>query len=250
MSEQSVQKGETYPRIDPDSITKDELLQMIDYTMLRPEETLESYARFLRTASEWKFHAVFIPPAYVPLAVGMLSATDTVVGTPISFPYGYCSPEVKASESVSALEEGVGELDVVINISAALSGEWEVVREDLEAVVAAVRDWEELTLSDHPVLKVILETSYLNDYQIIEACKVASEAGMDFVKTATGLGPGGATVHDVALMKETVGDRVGVKASGGIRTWEDARSMIGAGATRIGTSTGPGIMEGFSIAHQ
>jgi deoxyribose-phosphate aldolase len=132
-----------------------------------------------------------------------------------------------------------------MNISAARSGEWEIVDEDLYAVVNAVREWEKLTVMGPVVVKLILETPYLDDRQKRKACRRAVAAGMDFVKTATGLGPGGATVHDVELMRDEVGDELGVKAAGGVRTWQDARAMIAAGATRIGTSTGPEMVEDF-----
>jgi len=234
-----------YPVIDPSSVTRQTLLAMIDYTLLKPEETLDSYTSFLKTAREWGFHAVFVPPYYVPLAVGMLSGTDVVVGAPISFPFGYCSPATKADEALAMIRDGARELDIVMNFSAARSGEWDLVEEDLATVTEEVRAWERATMGGTVVLKLILETPYLDDDQKREACRRAAAAGLDFVKTATGLGPGGATAADVALMREVVGEDLGVKAAGGVRTWADARAMIEAGACRIGTSTGPEIVEDF-----
>jgi deoxyribose-phosphate aldolase len=234
-----------YPTVDPDSIDAAGLLKMIDYTLLRPEEPLDAYARFIATARDWGFGSVFVPPYYAPLAAGMLSATDVKIGVPVSFPFGYAAPEIKAAEALAALEEGALEVDVVMNISAARSGEWESVDEDLSTVVAAVREWEKLTHRGAVVAKLILETAYLDDDQKREACRRAAAAGMDYVKTSTGLGPGGATAGDVRLMREVVGDEVGVKAAGGIRTWEDAKAMIAAGADRIGTSAGPELVEDF-----
>lgn len=237
--------GRVYSAVDPDALTAGDLLKMLDYTLLKPEETLEGYTRFLKKASRMELRSVFVPPCYVTLAVGMISATGTVVGAPVSFPFGYTAPEVKAAEALSLLEEGARELDVVMNVSAARSGEWELVRDDLEEVVEAVRGWERLTRSAPIVLKVILETSLLADDAKRRACLIAAQVGMDYVKTATGFGPGGATVEDVRLLRSAVGEELGVKASGGIRTWDDARALIAAGANRIGTSAAPEIMEGF-----
>lgn len=235
-----------YPPVEVDSLDTDALLKMIDYTLLKPEEPLEAYARFIARAREWGFGTVFVPPYYAPLASGMLSATDTRIGIPVSFPFGYAAPEIKAAEALAALEDGALEVDVVMNISAARSGEWESVDEDLRTVVTAVREWEKLAHRGAVVVKLILETPYLNDDQKREACNRAAAAGMDYVKTATGLGPGGATAADVRLMREVVGEELGVKAAGGIRTWEDAKAMIEAGADRIGTSNAPELVEDFN----
>jgi deoxyribose-phosphate aldolase len=234
--------------VDPDSLDKDLLLQMIDYTLLKPEKSIEEYSVFIAQAREYGFKTIFLPPCYVPLADGMLGISDVRIGAPIAFPFGYATPEVKIAEAMTALDEGARELDVVMNVSAAVSNEWDIVEEDLEAVVSAVRNWERMTIKGPVMVKVILETPYLDDEQKREACRRAMAVGMDFVKTATGLGPGGATVEDVKLMRSVVGDELGVKAAGGIRTWKDARAMIGAGATRIGTSTGPDIIEDFLSA--
>lgn len=240
--------GGRYPRIDPDSLDRGALIGMIDYTLLKPEETAGEYSRFLEAAARWGFRTVFIPPCYVPLAVRTLEGTGVTVGTPVSFPFGYASPEVKVAEALLSLGDGAREIDVVMNISAALSGEWETVEEDLAAVVSSIRGREGRTPGETVVVKVILETPYLDDEQKTEACRRAVAAGMDFVKTATGLGPGGATAHDIRLMRGVVGDGLGVKASGGIRTWADARAMISAGASRIGTSAGPKLVEDFTRA--
>jgi deoxyribose-phosphate aldolase len=234
--------------VDPASIDEEMLLRMVDYTLLKPEKSIEEYSVFIATARKHGFRTVFVPPCYVPLADGMLGVSDTRIGTPISFPFGYATPEVKIAEAMTALDEGARELDVVMNLSAAVSDEWEIVEEDLDAVVSSVRNWERMTIKGPITVKVILETPYLSDEQKREACRRAMAVGMDFVKTATGLGPGGATVEDIRLMRSVVGEELGVKAAGGIRTWKDARAMIQAGATRIGTSTGPEIMEDFLSA--
>ena len=234
-----------YGTVDPEALSREAFLKMIDYTLLKPEKPLADYVEFIREADKWGFGTVFLPPYYVPMAAGMLSAGATIVGTPISFPYGYTTPETKASEALSALEDGARELDVVMNVSVALSGEWDLVEEDLREVAETVRAWEKATMSGPVPLKVILETPYLNGQQIVEACGRAERAGFDYVKTATGTGPGGATPEVITLMRKTVGDLMGVKAAGGVRTWEQAREMIKAGANRIGTSTGPDIVREF-----
>jgi len=238
-----------YGPVDTGSLTTASLLQLIDYTLLKPEKTIDDYTGFIAMARKWGFRNVFLPPCYVPLADGMLGASEVGVGAPVSFPYGYAAPEVKVAEALTALEEGAREVDMVMNVSAAVSGEWDIVDEDIIAVVSAVRDWERMMVRERVPVKLILETPYLDDAQKKEACRRAVEAGLDYVKTATGLGPGGATVEDVRLMRSVVGWEMGVKAAGGIRTWDDAKAMLDAGANRIGTSAGPEIIEDFIRAN-
>lgn len=230
---------------DPQTLSVEQVAMMIDYTLLKPEATIADYSAFIARARDHAFRNIFVPPCYAPLAEGMLGASNVGIGVPISFPFGYATPEVKATEAVTALDEGAVEIDIVMNVSAALSGEWDIVQEDLETVVGAVREWEKTTLRGPVVVKLILETPYLDDEQKREACRRAMASGLDFVKTATGLGPGGATVEDVRLMRSVVGSEMGVKAAGGIRTWKDMRDMIEAGANRVGTSAGPEIIEDF-----
>jgi deoxyribose-phosphate aldolase len=231
--------------VDAGSLDTAGLLDLIDYTLLKPESTVEEYSIFVNLAKKWGFRNVFVPPVYVPLAVGLLSATEVGVGVPVGFPFGYSVPEAKVTEALNALEDGAREVDMVMNVSAAVSGMWDVVEEDMATVAAAVRDWERLTRKGRVPVKVILETPYLDDAAKRRACEVAMEAGIDFVKTATGLAGAGATQEDVSLMRSVVGDDLGVKAAGGIRTWQDARLMIEAGANRIGTSAGLEIIEDF-----
>jgi len=235
-----------YQPPDPDSLSRKKLARMIDYTMLAPDETVDSYIAFVKEADSMRFGCIFLPPCYVPLAAGMLAARPLEVGAPVAFPYGFAAPEVKSAECVRALEDGARELDVVINISAARSEDWTLVEEDLREVVDTVRAWEKALHRGPAVVKAILETPYLSDSQKKEVCRIAVETGADYVKTATGLGPGGATVEDVELMRRAVGDALGVKAAGGIRDWAGARRLISAGADRIGTSTGPAILEDFT----
>jgi len=240
---------EAYGPVDAGSLTTTTLLQLIDSTLLKPEKTIDDFTAFIAMARKWGFRNVFLPPCYVPMADGMLGASAVGVGVAVSFPYGYAAPEVKVAEALMALDEGAREIDVVMNISAAVSGEWDIVEEDIIAVTSGVRDWERLRVAHHVPVKLILETPYLDEKQKKEACRLAMDAGMDYVKTATGLGPGGATVEDVKLMRKVVGNGMGVKAAGGIRTWSDAKAMLDAGANRIGTSAGPEIMEDFIRAN-
>ncbi|MBN1289810.1 MAG: deoxyribose-phosphate aldolase [Actinobacteria bacterium] len=228
-------------------ISFDELKNIIDYTLLKPQETRAKYVAFIDEAMKWSFGAVFVPSCHVALAANYLAGSTVKVGTVVSFPYGFASPEAKADESVVALEDGATEIDVVMNISEALSENWDAVGEDLSTVSFAVREWEKYSGADPVVLKAILETPYLSDEQITEACRRVEGSGFNYVKTATGVGPGGAKSENVSIMRAAVGDRLGVKASGGIRTWKDVCGMLSAGADRVGTSAGPQIMEEYLV---
>jgi deoxyribose-phosphate aldolase len=171
-------------------------------------------------------------------AAKLLNGSDVKVCSTVGFPFGVSLPEIKALEAVKAVEDGAEELDMVINLSALKSGDYEFVKRDVAAVVDVKR------LSKEIIVKVIIETDYLTKDEKIIACKLVKEAGADFVKTSTGFFGKGATVEDVRLMRQTVGKSMGVKTAGGIRTYADAVAMIGAGANRIGTSTAVAIMEG------
>ncbi|MDD5447775.1 MAG: deoxyribose-phosphate aldolase [Actinomycetota bacterium] len=230
---------------DLNSLDAEELKKRIDQTLLKPNATMESFQKFLKESAEAGFGCVFVPPAYVRDASRALSGTGSKVGTPISFPFGFESSKTKVYEALNALEDGAEELDMVMNISYALSARWDLVEEELREVGMEVGKWGESKRRDHVVLKVIIEAPYLSDNAKVEACRRAAAAGMDYVKTATGVGPGGATVHDVKIMRKSVGTRLGVKAAGGIRNWSEARSMFAAGASRIGTSAGREILESF-----
>ena len=213
------------------------LASFVDHTLLKPEAGKKDILKLCREAADYGFAAVCINPAYVKLAreeLDRLNSPECRVCTVIGFPLGASTPSVKAFETQKALEEGAGEVDMVINIGALKDGDEEYVRADIAAVVAA---------APGKIVKVIMETGLLSEEEKILACTLAREAGAQFVKTSTGFGPGGATVEDVCLMKETVGSGMEVKASGGIRTLKDALGMLEAGATRIGTSRGIEIME-------
>jgi deoxyribose-phosphate aldolase len=217
-------------------ISGTELARLIDHTLLRPEATREQVIALCQEARTYHFASVCVNPAYVALAVDMLAGVeDVLVCTVIGFPLGATLPAVKAFEAEQVIALGAREVDMVQNVGALKSGDLDLVRQDMVAVV-------EVAHAHGALCKVILETALLTDEEKIAACNLARDVGADFVKTSTGFGPGGATVHDVALMRQTVGPTMGVKASGGIRTYADALAMIRAGATRIGASAGVRIL--------
>jgi len=215
------------------------LAKMIDHTLLKPDATPEQIAQLCFEARKYQFASVCVNPTWVRLCAQLLEGSPVKVCTVIGFPLGATSSEVKAFEAVKAMDQGATEIDMVINIGALKARELEVVAQDICGVVNAVH-------ARGFIVKVILETVLLTDEEKTIACLLSKEAGADFVKTSTGFAGGGATVHDVALMRRVVGPEIGVKASGGVRTYEDAESMIKAGATRIGASAGIKIMQGPS----
>jgi deoxyribose-phosphate aldolase len=212
-----------------------ELAAMIDHTLLKPEATLEQIRVLCEEAKQYRFASVCVNPYWVKEAAKLLSGTDVKVCTVVGFPLGATTSETKAFETKDAIKNGADEIDMVINIGALKSGDLETVKRDIEAVVKA---------AEGKLVKVILETGLLTDEEIVEASKLAKEAGAHFVKTSTGFGKGGATVEAVQLMRETVGSGLGVKASGGIRDQETAQKMVGAGANRIGASASVAIVSG------
>lgn len=214
---------------------KAELAKMIDHTLLKPDATREKIVQLAEDARKYEFASVCVNPAWVAQAYEILKDTNVKVCTVIGFPLGVSTPETKAAETRNAIENGATEVDMVINIGALKDGQDELVEQDIRAVADAA-EGKALT-------KVIIETCLLTDEEKARACEIAARAGADFVKTSTGFSTGGATVEDVALMRKTVGDKLGVKASGGVRSLEDMTKMIEAGATRIGTSSGVKIME-------
>lgn len=211
------------------------LNKYIDHTILKPETTKEQVAQILAEAKEYDFASVCVNPTWVAYAAQELKDSDVKVCTVIGFPLGANTPAVKAFETKDAIENGADEIDMVINIGALKSKNYDLVLEDIQAVVAASGD---------KLVKVIIETCLLTEEEKVKACQLSKEAGADFVKTSTGFSTGGATVEDVALMRKTVGPDMGVKASGGARSYEDAIAFIEAGATRIGASSGVAIMKG------
>jgi len=220
------------------NISKRQLAKMIDHTLIKPDATESEVAQLCEEAKKYGFGCVSVNPVYVSLAKSLLKGADVKVSSTVGFPFGSTLLEVKAFEAEEAIGRGARELDMVINVGALKSSNRELVKRDIEAVVKVARTHSNIKV------KVIIETGRLTDEEKVAACKIAEEAGADFVKTSTGL-VGGATVEDVRLMRRTVGAAMGIKAAGGIRTLSDALAMIDAGANRIGTSTGVAIIEEF-----
>ncbi|MDK2885528.1 MAG: deoxyribose-phosphate aldolase [Thermosipho sp. (in: thermotogales)] len=210
-----------------------EVNKYIEHTNLKPTATEEDILKLCEEAKEYNFRGVCVNPSFVPLVKSNLEGTDVKVVTVVGFPLGATSTESKAFEAKKAVEDGADEVDMVIHIGYLKSGDYDYVFEDISAVVNAAKV---------PV-KVIIETCYLTDEEKIAACLISKEAGAAFVKTSTGFGTHGAKVEDVSLMRWVVGKDLGVKASGGIRTYEDAINMIKAGANSLGTSSGISIVK-------
>lgn len=211
------------------------LNKYIDHTILKPETTQDQVEKILSEAKEYDFASVCVNPTWVSLAAESLKDTDVKVCTVIGFPLGANTSAVKAFETKDAIANGADEIDMVINIGALKAGNDALVLDDIKAVVDASGD---------KLVKVIIEACLLTDDEKVRACQLSKEAGADYVKTSTGFSTGGATVADVALMRKTVGPDMGVKASGGARSYEDAIAFIEAGASRIGASSGVAIMNG------
>ena len=212
---------------------KKTIAAMIDHTLLKPEATPAQIERLCAEAAEYHFASVCVNPVYIPLAARLLKGTGVKVCCVVGFPLGAIAPEQKAAEAASCAAMGAEELDMVIHVGAAKAGDWALVQRDIEGVVKAA--------AGHTV-KVIIETCLLTDEEKVKACEAAKAAGAHFVKTSTGFSTGGATTHDIALMRKTVGPEMGVKASGGIRDYATAMAMIEAGANRIGASAGIAIV--------
>ncbi len=211
--------------------------KLIDHTLLKPDATPDQVAQLCYEARTYGFASVCVNPSYVKLCADLLKGTDVKVCTVIGFPLGASSPDVKAFETETALRDGATEIDMVINIGALKGRDFTLVARDITGVVR-------LAHAAGALVKVIIETSLLTEEEKITACLLAKEAGADFVKTSTGFSGGGATVADVALMRRVVGPEMGVKASGGVRDYADAKSLVDAGATRIGASAGVKIVAG------
>jgi len=219
------------------SVTDPKLLaSYIDHTLLKPEATPAQIGQLCQEALTYNFAAVCVNPTNVKQAARLLRGSPVKVCTVIGFPLGANTPEVKDFEAQQALQDGATELDMVLNIGALKSGDDHLVELEIAKVAQTAHE-------GGGICKVILETVLLTDEEKVKACQLAQKAGADFVKTSTGFGGGGATTQDVALMRQTVGPAMGVKAAGGIRTLADAQHMIEAGATRIGASAGVNIIQ-------
>jgi deoxyribose-phosphate aldolase len=217
--------------------TDGQLAHMIDHTILKPDATQDQIAQLCYEAKKYGFASVCVNPSYVKLCNDLLEDSPVLVCTVVGFPLGATPTEVKVFEAQQAVREGADEVDMVINVGALKSRDYELVERDIASVARACH-------AGNAILKVIIEAALLTDEEKVAASQLAKVAGADFVKTSTGFGPGGATAEDVALMRHVVGPAMGVKAAGGIRTYEDAKKMIAAGASRIGASASVKIMQG------
>ncbi|WP_066064083.1 deoxyribose-phosphate aldolase [Neobacillus soli] len=220
-------------------MTTTNVAAMIDHTLLKPEATKEQIETLCLEAKENKFFSVCVNPTWVKMSKELLQGSGVKVCTVIGFPLGATTSETKAYETINAIDHGADEVDMVINIGALRDHNDELVESDIHAVVEAAKG--------RALTKVIIETSLLSKEEKIRACELSVKAGADYVKTSTGFSSGGATIDDIALMRKTVGPDIGVKASGGVRSTEDAVKMIEAGATRIGASSSVAIIKGLTV---
>ena len=209
--------------------------KLIDHTALKPNTNKESILKLIAEAKTYDFASVCVNPCWVALAHQELKNTDVKVCTVIGFPLGANTTEVKVFETKDAIEKGAQEIDMVINIAMLKDKEYDYVENEIHQIVEVAKD--------KAIVKVIIETCLLTDEEKIKACELSQKAGADFVKTSTGFSTGGATVHDIALMRKTVGAEMGVKASGGVHTHEEALAMVESGATRIGASAGVKLLK-------
>jgi deoxyribose-phosphate aldolase len=212
------------------------IARLIDHTILKPEAVRADVRQVAEESLRFQFASACINPCWVPMVAQMLRGSSVRVCTVVGFPLGATSTAAKVAETLTALREGAEEIDMVINIGALRGGEEDVVRQDIAAITAPVHDHS-------GIVKVIIETALLTDDQKVLACSLAQEAGADFVKTSTGFAKSGATVADIELMRRAVGPNMGIKASGGVRTLEDLKAMVAAGATRVGASSSVKIIE-------
>lgn len=212
------------------------LNKYIDHTILRPEATKKEIIQTCKEAIKYEFATCFVPPCYLRLAKSILKASNVKLGAPISFPFGYQNTEIKVWETKKVIEEGADELDMVINISYLKSEEYDLVFEDISKVVETAKPLG---------VKVIIETCYLTKEEKIKILNIGIKAGVDYIKTSTGFGPKGAELKDIKFFKELSKNRIKIKASGGIRTYLEAKDFILAGAERIGTSAGVKIIKEY-----
>jgi deoxyribose-phosphate aldolase len=212
-----------------------DIAKYIDHTILKPEATAEDVKKLCREAKEYNFASVCVNGCYTKLVSTELLGSDVKTCVVVGFPLGAMTKEAKAFETTQAIENGANEIDMVINIGALKAKNYALFKEDIEAVVNSAKG--------KALVKVIIEACLLTDEEKVKACEISKEAGADFVKTSTGFGAGGATKEDIALMRKTVGESLGVKASGGVRDFKTAMDMISAGASRIGASASISIVK-------
>lgn len=230
-------------KLDPNTITLQQLAKVIDHSLLRPELTEEDVLSGCRLAAEYHVATVCVKPCHVQLAKDALQDSDVLVSTVIGFPHGSNRTAIKVAEANLAMDDGAVELDMVLNIGQLRSGKYDEVRDDIKAVVDAAH-------ARNVKVKVILENAYLSDDEKVKACQLADQAGADWVKTSTGFAPSGATLEDLRLMRNSVRDRVQIKSAGGVRTLDALLAVIDAGVTRSGATATKQILDDFSARQQ
>ncbi len=218
-------------------LTKEQLARLIDHTLLKPSATKDDIRRLCEEAKTYGFWSVCVNPFYVKFAADILRNSDVRICSVVGFPFGASTTKIKTFEAEKAVDDGADEIDMVMNIGALKSQDYEFVKADIRSVVEHVKAGKD------KIVKVIIETGLLSEDEKVLACRLVRDSGADFVKTSTGFNAPGATANDVKLMRDTVGPNFGLKASGGIRTYQDAVNLIEAGANRIGTSSGIAIIE-------
>lgn len=219
-----------------------QLNRFIDHTLLKPTALVAEIEALCIEAIEYRFAAVCVPPPFVKIAKESLAGSDVKVATVIGFPFGYAAVEAKIAESVLAMVDGADELDVVATILAIKNHDWQFLANEINHLMPVIR-------SKNRVIKIIIESGVLTDEEIITCCDIYGAAGIDYLKTSTGYAEKGASIEAVSLFRKHLPDSVQIKASGGIRTYEFAKALIDAGATRLGTSSGVAIVKGESGMH-
>ena len=210
------------------------IARLIDHTLLKPDMTVTDIEKLCSEAGEHGFHSVCVPPCYIKYSRKALFETHVKIATVIGFPFGYSLSRVKIYEAIEAAMNGADELDIVLNISLIRSGKWDAVEEEISDIISAT----------HSVVhKIIIEACYLTEDEKKKACQVVMNSGAAYIKTSTGFGKEGARIEDIELIKSVTGNRIGIKAAGGIKSLDDVKAFVNAGASRIGTSSGVGIMK-------
>ena len=226
--------------------TKEQFAKLIDYTLLRPAATRDDIIRFCDEAKQHHFAAAVVLPYWVPLAVRQLEGSDVKVCTTVGFPHGMSTRATKVYEARNAVSHGAEELDVVINVGALKSGDYEYVAHELTDIIGSARLSGMTQDAKCTLVKVIIETPLLTDEEKIKACEIVRDADADFIKTSTGTAPNGATKEDIHLIRTVIGPTIGVKAAGGIRTIEHAMDLLDCGANRLGTSSGVALVQAYN----
>ena len=228
------------------TLTKEQLAKTIDQTLLNPNVTIKTIQSFCISAKEYHFAAVCINPSYITTAKKILADTDVKICSVVGYPLGANSIETKVFEARDNIKKGADEIDVMINLGMLKSGNYSYIEKEIGVIISVIRREQMAEYNKHINIKVIIENGSLTKREVKKICKIVEESGSDFIKTSTGFGARGVELDDVRLIREIVTRNIGVKASGGIRTFKDAQALIDAGATRLGTSSGVSIMDEYS----